>query len=147
MTQTTTQNSLQNSVALNAFYALFTSPKCNVCGQILEGSVTFAVDKYWCHNHFTCARCNVGLRNEDYIAFCGRAYCYPCYTNHSPCCRACGKVLVHGQKFCALGRFHYWHEGCFRCKVCKQLAGQENYIWMNDTLYCLKCDPKPIQTM
>lgn len=132
---------VQKTAALNAFCALFISPKCNICGQILEGSVTFAIDNYWCHNHFTCARCNVGLRNEDYIAFSGKAYCHPCFTASAPTCRGCAKVMVHGQRFCALGRFYYWHEGCFKCTVCGQMASQENYVWRNETLFCMKCDP------
>lgn len=120
------------------FCNLFTSPKCHVCGQVLEGCVTYAAEKYWCHNHFTCARCNVGLRSEHYVSFNGKAYCQPCFDIARPFCRVCNTALLYNQRYCHLERF-FWHDTCFRCSVCNDIVMQGNFVWQDDTLYCIKC--------
>ena len=54
-----------------------------------------ALNKCWCPNHFTCAKCDTELINMGFIELEGKIYCESDYEQYfAPKCSRCSKSIV-----------------------------------------------------
>nr|AFD29616.1 FHL-1 [Schmidtea mediterranea] len=121
-------------------YAKNIRPRCSECDELIF-SVEYirAGDNEFHLNHFACYICDASLSKQSYLQHKGFATCIQCYNHElSNKCVKCSKQISCDSKDLSYNNNH-WHSDCFMCSICNKNLEGNQFLYLNELLYCVNC--------
>jgi len=111
---------------------------CDVCQQVINGSIIQALNKNFHPEHFCCLRCKKPLGTSNFFEQeGGTAACEDCFKNYLiPRCAHCHETITEQ---CVAAINQQWHVHHFICQICSSPFPSGNFFEHESKPYCEAC--------